>query len=334
MLRKRWLLMVVLVLLMTACSSLSGANEAEEPAAGGPELTRIRVPMGFIADPQFAPLYVAAEKGYFAEEGLEIEFDYSFETDGIALVGANELPLAIASGEQVILGRAQQLPLVYVMEWFQQFPIAVVSKPEAAIETPEDLVGRTVGIPGFFGASYVGYVGLLSAAGIEQEAVVAEDIGFTQVEALMADRVEAVVGYINNEPVQLAQQGIQPNVIEVATYIDLVANGVVTNEQTIAQNPELVRGFVHALLRGLADTLEDPDEAFEISKQYVEGLQDDRRGVLEASLPLWRAEVLGLTEPSSWVQTQEILLQAGQLDQAVEDLEAAYDNRFVESYTP
>lgn len=334
MLRKRWLLMVVLVLLMTACSSLSGANEAEEPAAGAPELTRIRVPMGFIADPQFAPLYVAAEKGYFAEEGLEIEFDYSFETDGIALVGANELPLAIASGEQVILGRAQQLPLVYVMEWFQQFPIAVVSKPEAAIETPEDLVGRTVGIPGFFGASYVGYVGLLSAAGIEQEAVVAEDIGFTQVEALMADRVEAVVGYINNEPVQLAQQGIQPNVIEVATYIDLVANGVVTNEQTIAQNPELVRGFVHALLRGLADTLDDPDEAFEISKRHVEGLQDDRRGVLEASLPLWRAEVLGLTEPSSWVQTQEILLQAGQLDQAVEDLEAAYDNRFVESYTP
>ena len=73
------------------------ATEATDEVRG--ELTRIRLPMGFVADPQFAPFYVAVEKGYFADEGLEIEFDYSFETDGIALVGANELPLAIASSD-------------------------------------------------------------------------------------------------------------------------------------------------------------------------------------------------------------------------------------------
>jgi NitT/TauT family transport system substrate-binding protein len=298
------------------------------------ELTHIRLPMGFVADPQFAPVYVAAEKGYFADEGLEVEFDYSFETDGVALVGANELPLAIVSGEQVILGRAQQLPLVYVMEWFQRFPIAVVSKTEAGIEAPEDLVGKTVGIPGFFGASYVGYVGLLSASGVDPEAVKTEEIGFTQVETLLADRVDAIVGYVNNEPVQLAQQGVETDVIYVATYIDLVANGVVTNEETIAENPQLVRGFVHAFLHGVHDTLQDPDEAFEISKKYVEGMHDDRKAVLESSLPLWRSETLGLTEPASWDKTQKILLQAGQLDAPIENLEAAYDNRFVEDFTP
>ncbi len=116
--------------------------------------------MGYIPDPQYAPIYVAVDKGYFAEEGLAIEFDYSFETDGMALVGANELPFAIVGGDQVILARAQGLPVVYVLEWFQRYPIAVVSKAAAGIEQPADLVGRKVGLPGFFGASYVGYVGL------------------------------------------------------------------------------------------------------------------------------------------------------------------------------
>lgn len=323
---KKILFLVGLLALVVGCSGDTTDN------GGADGLTTVRVPMGFFADPQFAPFYVAAEKGYFADEGLAIEFDYSLETDGVALVGANQLPLAVVSGEQVLLGRAQELPIVYVMEWFQRFPIAIVSKPEAGIKAPEDLVGRTVGIPGFFGASYVGYSGLLYAEGIDPTTVNTEEIGFTQVEALLADRVEAAVGYANNEPIQLAQQGVVPDIIYVATYVDLVANGVVTNEQTIAENPELVRGFVHALLRGLQDTLDNPDEAFAISKEYVEGLQDDRKAVLDSSLPLWRAETLGLTDPTSWEETHEILLQAGQLDEPLEELERFYDNRFVESY--
>ncbi|MGB5058588.1 MAG: ABC transporter substrate-binding protein, partial [Candidatus Promineifilaceae bacterium] len=125
-----WLLLAVNIIVLAGC------REAEPEPVG---LRQIRLPMGYIADPQYAPFYVAAERGYYAAEGLEIEFDYSFETDGIALVGANELPLAIVSGEQVILARAQDLPVVYVMEWFQKYPIAVVSKAAAGIAAPQDL---------------------------------------------------------------------------------------------------------------------------------------------------------------------------------------------------
>ena len=199
--------------------------------AAAPSLTRLRLPMGYIPDPQYAPLYVAADKGYFAAEGLEVEFDYSFETDGLALVGAGELPFSLAGGDQAILARAQGLPIVYIVEWFQKYPIAVVSKTAAGIAAPQDLVGRTVGLPGFFGTSYVGYVGLLSANDISQDQVEAVDIGFVQVESLLADQTDAVVVFVNNEPIQLANLGEDIQLIAVADYIDLVSNGLVTTRR-------------------------------------------------------------------------------------------------------
>jgi len=323
------ILFLLLILILVLAAGCTAEPSASDPGGDTGSITHIRLPMGFIPDPQYAPFYVAADKGYFAEEQLSVEFDYSDETDGVSLVGAGELPFAIVSGEQVVLGRAQELPLVYILEWFQRFPIAVVSKAPAGIEEPADLAGRTVGLPGFFGASFVGYTGLLAAAGLPDTAVDAEEIGFTQVETLLADRVDAVVGYANNEPVQLRARGEEINVIHVADYIDLVANGIVTNETTIAENPELVERFVRATLRGLADTLADPDGAYEISKQYVEGLDDSRMNVLEASLPLWEAETLGYTEPESWEQTHAILLEMGLLDEPLPDLDILYTNRFV-----
>ena len=317
------------LMIVWAALAVTAVLSACTPTVKPAETTVINLPMGYIPDPQYAPFYVAVEKGYFAEEGLEVTFDYSFETDGIALVGAGERPFAIVSGEQVILARAQELPVVYVLQWFQKYPIAVISKEEAGIERPSDLIGREVGLPGFFGATYVGYLGLLEANDISPEEVTVVDIGFTQVESLLEDKVAAVAGYVNNEPVQLAAQGIPINVLPVSDYIDMVANGVITNEETIADNPELVQGFVRAVLRGLEDTLADPDAAYEISKQYVEGLDDGRKPVLTASLDLWQADTLGLTDAQSWQNTHDVLLRAGLLDAPVPDLDAAYTNRFV-----
>lgn len=316
----------IVLLLGFLLFGLIGCGQAEPDSSG---LRQIRLPMGFVADPQYAPFYVAVEKGYFAAEGLEIEFDYSFETDGIALVGANELPLAIVSGEQVILARAQGLPVVYVMEWFQQYPVAVMSLASAGITTPQDLAGRNVGLPGFWGASYVGYAGLLAANGLTEADVIAEDIGFNQMEALLTGQSEAVVVYLNNEPIQLLNQGEEIDVLAVADYIDLVANGIITNETTLANEPELVASFVRAVLLGLADTIADPAAAYEISKKYVEGLDDGRINVLLASINLWQAEVPGLTEANSWRQTEAVLLSLGFLDAPLADLEAAYTNAFV-----
>jgi NitT/TauT family transport system substrate-binding protein len=91
--------------------------------------------------------------------------------------------------------------------------------------------------------------------------------------------------------------------------------------------------MVQATLRGLTDTINDPDQAYEISKKYVEGLASAdsavQKQVLSTSIDFWKADPLGYTQPSAWENMQKVLLQMGLLKQPV-DLSKAYTNQFVE----
>jgi NitT/TauT family transport system substrate-binding protein len=328
--KKIFILIIAFFIILTGCLPPSGGTPQTESTPAG--LTQIRLPLGYIPNIQFAPLYVAMEKGYYREAGLEVVPDYSFETDGVALVGAGELPFAVVSGEQVLLARAQELPVVYVMAWYRDYPVAVVSKKEQGITTPADLKGKRIGLPGLYGANYIGLRALLDSAGLAEADVTLDSIGFNQVEALAADQDQAVVGYIANEPVQLTTQGYDVDVIPVADYVQLASNGLITNEKTISENPALVRAFVRATLRGITDTIANPDEAYEISKKYVETLASAdetlQKKILAASIALWQANPPGQSDPQAWENMQSVLMNMGSYSEPL-DLSQAFSNDFI-----
>lgn len=321
---RRFLPLICLVLVLAACAP--NANPVEGP------LTPVRLSMGYRPDIQFAPLYVAAERGYFAEAGIEIEFNHIPETTAVELVGVNDQQYAIVSGEQVLLARAQNLPIVYVLAWWQDYPVAIAYPQDGSIESIADLVGKRVGIPGLYGASYIGLRAMLDAAGIEERSLVLDSIEYTQVQSLITGREDAVVIYANNEPIQLEAQGMPVGVFRVADFVQLAANGLVTNEATIAQNPGQIAALAGAIVRGLQDVIDDPAAAFEISKRYVEGLeaadQATQLRVLEASIPFWTAERLGYSEPQAWANMHEVLLAMGLLSGPL-DYERSFTNAFV-----
>lgn len=323
---KRIFLLALLGALVTACGASAGTG------GGSEALVRVKLPLGYIPNVQFAPLYVAVEKGYFREADIEIEFDYSFETDAVALVGADELQFAVVSGEQVLLARAQGLPVVYVAAWYQQYPVGVVSKAEQGILMPADLKGKKIGLPGLYGANYIGLEALLFSAGLSDADVTLDSIGFNQVEALATDQEQAVSVYVANEPVQLRARGYEVNEIRVADHVQLASNGLLTNEKTIAGNPDLVRRMVRALLQGMQATISDPDEAYELSKAHVPNLaeadEDVQKEVLARSIDLWKAERLGLSDVQAWQNMQDTLLKMGLLKEAL-DLDKAFSNEFV-----
>ena len=129
-----------------------------------------------------------------------------------------------------------------------------------------------------------------------------ESIGFTAPESVCQGVVEAAVVYVTNEPLTIEENCFDVEVIRISDYTNLVANGLVTNEETIENDPDLVAGMVRAIRRGVEFTLAEPDAAFEISvENYVLDLPeeeyDTQRQVLENSLALWESENLGFTDP-------------------------------------
>jgi NitT/TauT family transport system substrate-binding protein len=321
---KRILFLILAGALISACAPAS--------APGPQALTHVRLPMGYIANVQFAPFYVAVEKGYFRDQGLELEFDYSFETDGVALVGSGDLPFAVVSGEQVLLARAQEVPVVYVAAWYQKYPVAVVAKSAQNIHTPADLKGKRIGLPGLFGANYVGLDALLYSAELSEADVTLDSIGFNQVEALAADREQAVSVYAANEPVQLRAQGYEINELLVSDYVQLASNGMITNEKTIAENPELARRMIAAFLKGLQDTIADPEAAYQICTKYVDGLAGAdasvQQEILRRSIELWKTDQPGYSDPQAWQNMQDTLLKMGLLAAPL-DLNKAFTNEFL-----
>jgi NitT/TauT family transport system substrate-binding protein len=314
-------LLICTVLLLAACTQRPATHQVP-----------IRLSLGYIPNIQFAPIYVAMEKGYFSAAGVDVELAYMDENQAASLVGANDIQFAVISGEQVLLARAQGLPVVYVAAWYQQYPVSVIAKSGGGIAALGDLRGKTIGLPGLYGANYIGLRALLHAVGLSESDVTLDSIGYTQAAALTAGRDQAVSVYTANEPVQLRAQGVDLVEFRVADYVQMASNGLITNETTTAGNPDLVRGMVAALLHGLSDTIADPDTAYQISLRYVENLaQADtlvQKKVLATSIELWKAERLGESNSAAWENMQSVLLDMGLLLQPL-DLSKAFSNDFL-----
>jgi NitT/TauT family transport system substrate-binding protein len=224
------------------------------------------------------------------------------------------------------------VPVRYVAAWYQQYPISVVSKRDANIATPQDLKGRTIGLPGLFGANYVGLQALLFSAGLSESDVKLEEIGFNQVELVATGKQDIVVGYATNEPIQLKAQGIDVTEIRVADYVQLASNGILASEKVIAEDPQLVNAFVGAFLKGLKFTIENPDEAYAMSAKYIPNFADldqaVQKEILATSIEMWKADRLGYSDPQAWKNMNDTLVQMKLIPEPL-DLSKAFTNEFV-----
>lgn len=329
--------LLALCLLLAGCGGAQTAQSGNTPGAAPAAVT---VAMPYVPNVQFAPFYVAKAKGYYAQAGLDVRFDYQYETESVQRVAQRSAQFGMAGGDSVLLARAQGLPIVTVATNSQRTPTVFVSKAEQNITKPTDLRGKRVGIPARAGASYIGLQALLTATGIDERELDVREIGFAQVQALSEGQIDAASAYANNEPVLLAKQGIKVNVLRVADYFALASDGIIAHEALLAEQPAVVRGFVQATLRGMADVIADPAAAFAVSLDEIPELrsadaatQDLQRAVLAETIPFWQSEQtaargLGYTDPASWRATYSFLRQADLLVTDI-DVNRAFSNEFI-----
>jgi len=308
---------------------------AATPVPSGP-LTPITLFLTYTWNIQFAPLYVAKELGYFREAGIDVTIEHSFdEVAGLTRIATDNLKFGVISGEQVLLARAQGAPVTYVFAWYQKFPVGIVAPASANLTDPKQLKGKIVGVPAKYGASYMGLQALLFANGMtESDLKDVRAIGFDTAPVVCGGTVEASVVYIANEPAQIEKTCFKTSVINISDFANMVSNGLVTNEKTIAEKPELVRGMVQGFARGLEYTIAHPDEAYAISQKYVENLaanDQTQMNVLANSIKLWRPDPgkpTGYTDPDNWQRTLDTLVAMKLITDPI-DLSKAFTNEFL-----
>ncbi|MEE6272239.1 ABC transporter substrate-binding protein [Georgenia sp. MJ206] len=294
-------LTVASALVLAACS----ADPADDPSPGtgtGTPTTDpsdVTIGLTYTPDIQFAPFYVAEEAGYYEEAGVDVTLRHHGAAESLfGALEAGEEDVVVAGGDEMLQARAAGVPVVNVATLYQSYPVVLIVPEDSDIEVAADLAGRSVGIPGPFGETYFGLLALLADAGLAEDDVDVQHIGFTQQAALVAGHVDAVMGFANNDAVQFERAGLDVRLIPLAAddgAVPLVGIGLGAHERALADDRAAVAAVVEATLRGVADIVADPEAAVEVAAEHIPGLTGaDQRAAalatLEATVALYTAD--------------------------------------------
>ncbi|WP_161881301.1 ABC transporter substrate-binding protein [Deinococcus alpinitundrae] len=301
-------------LTLSLLAASAGATAAAQTTAV-PPLTTVRIGLGYIPNVQFTPFYVANRLGYFKAEGLNVEYQHGYVSDLMPLLLQGKLDFVVGDPEDAVFTRVAGQPVKYIMALYQKVPATVFSLASKNIRSAADLKGKTIGIPGPFGQTYFALGALLDAANLKESDVKLASIGFTQLEAVRGGRVDAAVGFVNNEVVNLKAAGVPVNTLDVTAAYPMVGVGIMTTEKNLGG--DLAKKVVRASQRAMRFTIGDPARAYKI------GLNDFKSGggslaVLQASVPLMqspltRANGLGYSDPAAWTKAIGYLQKQGKV---------------------
>lgn len=326
------LMSVVALAALTSC--------AEEPAsAGGKKGDGITVGLTYTPNIQFAPFYVAKAKGYYDDAGLNVTLHHHGAAEDLfgALKSGTE-DLVYAGGDEMLQARAKKLPVVDVATFYQKYPVGLIVPKDSDIHDVADLKGKTLGTPGPYGETYFGLLALLKEAGLSEKSAKVRYIGFTQQAALTGNKVDGVMGYLNNDAISFEKAGKEVRTIEVNPGDlgdPLVGVGLGAEEKTLDKRGDEVRKFVDATLRGLRYAIDKPEDTVKLSAEFVPGLSDSKRqksalAVLKSTTDFMQNDQgeIGVIDPQDWGRMAEFMYDQGLLDRQVTP-EEGYDSGFL-----
>ncbi|HEX9038433.1 MAG TPA: ABC transporter substrate-binding protein [Ktedonobacterales bacterium] len=328
--------LAILSVLLFALPALTGCGQSATTGGGSSALVPLTVGLTYVPNIQFAPFYVAQSLGYYKAAGLNVTLrHHNFGEDEFAAIAAGRENAIFAGGDETLQARAKGLPLVYVANIFTEYPVTLITPASSPITSVADLKGHTIGVPGKYGATYIGLLALLRSAGLSTSDVNIQSIGYTQVPALIAGKVDAVMGYVNNEPIQFQKANFAIRTYPVASAQPLISNGLAAEEHELKTQPAAIKALIAATLKGVTYTIAHPQQAVTISQQFVPGLSDPTAAasalaVLQATIPAITPNSAhpGYNDPAAWQSMASFLSSSGQLTGSV-DATKAFSNDYL-----
>ncbi len=233
--------------------------------------------LDWFPNPDHVPLYAAQGEGYFAQEGLRVAFQVPANPDDpLKLAAAGRVDVAVNYEPNVIMARAQGLPVRSIGVLIGEPLTTVMFLKSSGIRSPKDLVGRRVGFS-VTGLEDALIDQIVRSDGAAESNLKMVNVSFDLVPALLTHKVDAVIGaYRNVERVQIELQGqavgmFEPEKFGVPAFYELV---LITSDTTLQRRRADLERFVRAVSKGLAFTLRHPDGAFARYVQAYPKLND------------------------------------------------------------
>ena len=317
------------VLTLGACASLALTACAGGAAtqSGSKDASNVTIGLTYIPNVQFAPVYVADAQGMYNDAGISATIRHHGSHEGFftALL-AGEEDVVIASGDEAAVAASQGLDIVSIGQYYATYPGTVIVPESSDITTLADLKGKTVGIPGEHGANYYATRSAMQSAGLAESDVTISPIGYTQQAAIASGQVDAVVGFTNNDAVQMRLAGLEIREIPLDPSTPLVSASIITTHTWAQEHPEQARAVVKATTDAMNVIAANPQIAIDATKKWDDSLVSEdslaaANAVLAATVPLWVGEngqASGAQDLNKWAQMVTFLGTLGELGGGVD----------------
>ena len=283
----------------------------------------------------FVAAYVAQEKGYFAEEDLDVDIRHAAQGEHLSLLMADEVHFTTADANTVLQRRAEPgLPIVAISLFGQRGQQAFLALADSGIRSPKDWEGKTFG---YKVSVPPDYLAILEAAGVDRSRIEEVRVGFDP-RVLTEGSVDVLAAFKSNEPNVIRNLGFETTAFDAADFgVPTLGLAYVTREDLIDERADLVRRFLRATMKG-AEFAADPDnveETLDIILKYAEN--EDRehmRFMLGAELAdaesaETESKGIGWMTADRWRAFHDSLVKYGALPQPIE-VQDAFTTRFLE----
>lgn len=270
--KKRFLaLLAAGAMLLTGCGAQGAANSnAEAGGDGGAKdnLHHLAVVLDWYPNALHAFLYEAQEKGYFAEQGLDVDIQSpAGVNDAMSMVAAGKADIGLYYQQDVIQARAEQNVPIKSIGAVVQGPLNIVlSLKDKNITSPKDLEGKTVGYAGTELSEALVH-SIMKDSGVDPNSVKLVDVGFDLMSSMTTGNVDATIGcLVNHEVPQLEKEGFEvnyffPDDFGVPKYYEGI---FLASDEMIDNEPDVLAGFLTACSKGFEDFKNSTDEVLQV----------------------------------------------------------------------